>query len=348
MKKIVLSLLAVAFAANLTLAQVGMQLSFGEYVGADKSSKTTENPKGNDDELHVVQKGQTLFAIATMYKTTPEKLKALNNLSDNTIVVGQKLKVPKMRGEGNVQTDIELPEGANQREIPAQDNSNDAVVSQKYHKVKSGETIYSIADTYQIAVDDLLNFNGLNQEAKIHAGDVLIVGEVKVGEREVVASIRGGGNTGGTSSATEEGSLSDLATPDTAVKSFEPIKKGNKDRDLSPTKVEETSAVAETPTEEAATKTVEFISPAVVLGKTIEVGNYMAIEDAAVQDTRYYGYHKNLPVGSVVNLHIPNNAGFVQVKIVNRLRADRKELIGLSPACIRLIGKENPTATISY
>jgi hypothetical protein len=102
------------------------------------------------------------------------------------------------------------------------------------------------------------------------------------------------------------------------------------------------------PKEEATTKTVEFISPAVVLGKTIEVGNYMAVEDVAVQDTRYYGYHKNLPVGSVINLHIPNNAGFVQVKIVNRLRADRKELIGLSPACIRLIGKENTTATISY
>lgn len=363
MKKIVLSLLVVAFAANLSTAQVGMQLSYGGYVNNDKSATTAESPTGNDDEVHVVQKGQTLFAIATLYKTTPEKLKALNNLSDNTIMVGQKLKVPKMRGGNTPQTT--LPEGSEARVVAPKSENRDAnaPVSQIYHKVKNGETIYSIADTYQISIDELMSFNGLNQESKLHTGDILIVGETKVKSREVNEEVVADnseirGNVPKNSSS--EGSLGDLSTENgsdtTQTKSFEPIKKTHKaqERDMPGQKVVETPAEEETPKTESnpktevASKTVEFVSPAVILGQTIEVGNYMAVEDEAVTDTRYYGYHKNLPVGTIINLHIPNNAGFVQVKIVNRLRADRKELIGLSPACIRLIGKENTTATISY
>lgn len=331
MKKLVLSLLVVVSAANLNLAQVGMQISYGEYVKDDKTVEKTEDLRGDEEGVHVVQKGQTLFSIATAYKTTPERLKTLNNLSDNTIMVGQKLKVPG----GAVNESDEV----NKREMPAKTEASNDKVRQTFHKVKAGETIYSIADTYQATIDDLLEFNGLNLESKVHVGDILIVEQTKVESREVASAadskIRGG-----------DGSLDALGAPDTAVKSFEPIK-----RDVPPAKVEE--PIGEMPkseetVQETANKTVEFISPAVVLGKTIEVGSYMAVEDEETNDTRYYGYHKNLPIGSVVNLHIPNNAGFVQVKIVNRLRTDRKELIGLSPACVRLIGKDSNTATISY
>lgn len=42
---------------------------------------------------HVVAQDETLYSIARMYKTTPEKLSQLNNIKENKIVVGKKLKV---------------------------------------------------------------------------------------------------------------------------------------------------------------------------------------------------------------------------------------------------------------
>lgn len=60
---------------------------------------------GNNDEqevfsinsdsgkIHEVKKGDSLYSIARQYNTTVEKLKSLNNLKDNKIKIGQKIKV---------------------------------------------------------------------------------------------------------------------------------------------------------------------------------------------------------------------------------------------------------------
>ena len=43
--------------------------------------------------IHIVKKNETLFSIANQYNISIEHLKSLNNLSGNTIKVGQKLKI---------------------------------------------------------------------------------------------------------------------------------------------------------------------------------------------------------------------------------------------------------------
>ena len=81
----------------------------------EKSAKSTEtkvdNPKGKEktneskkedlsrkiqksnNSYHLVQQDETLFSIARAYNTTPEKLSKLNNIKNNKIVVGKKLKI---------------------------------------------------------------------------------------------------------------------------------------------------------------------------------------------------------------------------------------------------------------
>lgn len=63
-------------------------------------SKKTENPTEKaaktvvpNAAFHIVAQDETLYSIARMYKTTPEKLSKLNNIKDNKIVVGKKLKL---------------------------------------------------------------------------------------------------------------------------------------------------------------------------------------------------------------------------------------------------------------
>jgi uncharacterized FlgJ-related protein len=46
-------------------------------------------------KTYVVQQGDTLFKISQLYKLTVDELKTLNNITDNTIKVGQKLVVVK-------------------------------------------------------------------------------------------------------------------------------------------------------------------------------------------------------------------------------------------------------------
>ena len=50
-------------------------------------------PLSNENKLYVVEKGDTLWMIAKSNNTTVEKIKVLNNLTNNYIYVGQVLKL---------------------------------------------------------------------------------------------------------------------------------------------------------------------------------------------------------------------------------------------------------------
>lgn len=60
---------------------------------ADKNQEKTVKTVDPNAAYHVVAQDETLYSIARMYKTTPEKLSKLNNIKDNKIIVGKKLKL---------------------------------------------------------------------------------------------------------------------------------------------------------------------------------------------------------------------------------------------------------------
>ena len=51
------------------------------------------NQETFSEKVHVVQKGDSLSKIASLYKTTITKIKKDNNLSTDTIQIGQKIKL---------------------------------------------------------------------------------------------------------------------------------------------------------------------------------------------------------------------------------------------------------------
>ncbi|MDH2925215.1 N-acetylmuramoyl-L-alanine amidase [Nicoletella semolina] len=56
--------------------------------------KNTQNSSVNlDATYHLVKEKETLYSIAKMYKTTPDKLIKLNNIKNNKIIVGTKIKL---------------------------------------------------------------------------------------------------------------------------------------------------------------------------------------------------------------------------------------------------------------
>ena len=79
---------------------------------------------------YIVQKGDNLYTIANKYDVTIDDIKKLNNLSTNTLQIGQVLKIP---GSTNYNTYI----------------------------VKKGDTLWDIANLYGTTVNKLMTINNL-------------------------------------------------------------------------------------------------------------------------------------------------------------------------------------------
>lgn len=91
---------------------------------------------------YTVQKGDTLFGIARQFGTTVNDIKRLNNLTSNTISVGQVLKINEDTSEPTT------------------------------YVVEKGDSLYSIGNKFGISVLDLMNYNNLTSTT-LRIGQVL-------------------------------------------------------------------------------------------------------------------------------------------------------------------------------
>jgi LysM repeat protein len=105
---------------------------------------------------HTVQKGDSLWKIATKYQTTVSELKNLNNLNSDFLQVNQKLKVPD--AVQPVTTAV----------------ASTTASSTSVYVVKSGDYLGKIAKQFNTTVQDLKSLNGLNSD-RIYMGQALKV-----------------------------------------------------------------------------------------------------------------------------------------------------------------------------
>ena len=68
-------------------------------VGTDISVKRTAHASDSVTRSHVVRKGETLFSVARQYNTSIDEIRRLNNLKNNNLSQGKRLKVPG-KGKG--------------------------------------------------------------------------------------------------------------------------------------------------------------------------------------------------------------------------------------------------------
>ncbi len=80
------------------------KLSVGQKLRIQKESTaperiTTANPTRNvrSNTVHTVVAGETLYRISKNYEVEVEDIKTLNNLRDNSVQLGQKLKIPEKK-----------------------------------------------------------------------------------------------------------------------------------------------------------------------------------------------------------------------------------------------------------
>ncbi|MCW8811672.1 MAG: LysM peptidoglycan-binding domain-containing protein [Ignavibacteriaceae bacterium] len=134
------------------------------YASIDKSTEIEEKAPsvytGSSKEsyvYHKIRRGENLGLIATQYGVSIAALKAWNDLDNNKIIAGKKLKI---------YTDESYAPPVNEYA------SNNTKGSVNYYKVRKGDTISEIAERYHISVAELRNWNRLRSN-KIIAGQTL-------------------------------------------------------------------------------------------------------------------------------------------------------------------------------
>lgn len=107
----------------------------------------------SNSNYYIVQKGDTLWGISQKYNISVDELKRLNNLTSNTISIGQRLIVST------------TPSGV--------------------YTVQKGDSLWSIAQRYGISVNDLIEANNLNS-LTIYVGQELIIPGLSIPSREYI------------------------------------------------------------------------------------------------------------------------------------------------------------------
>lgn len=92
----------ISYIERYNLHQYDCQVTGKNYVAISKTvpaktstvyTKPTSNSNSNDPNLYEVQKGDTLYSISKKFNLLVDDLKRKNNLTDNAISIGQRLKV---------------------------------------------------------------------------------------------------------------------------------------------------------------------------------------------------------------------------------------------------------------
>ena len=148
---------------------------------------TNVQPEKNPN-IYTVRPGDTLYGIAQSFGVTVAQLKTLNNLSNNTLLIGQQLQIPTTTVEeidyivyevkpNDTLYSIARVYGTTVNAIKAYNNLTSDIlnigqilqipiseVTTEYqnYQVASGDTLYSIARKYNTTVDTLRDYNNLS------------------------------------------------------------------------------------------------------------------------------------------------------------------------------------------
>ena len=105
-----------------------------------------------------VRKGDTLSRIASQYRTTPSAIASASGIGlHSSLRIGQRLVIPAKGGSARASASTARVDHA-----PAP--------SPVVHTVRPGETLYRIADHYQVTVNQICALNRINADGVIYPG----------------------------------------------------------------------------------------------------------------------------------------------------------------------------------
>jgi len=142
-------------------------LTIGDSLIVKDSSENSNNSSSADNnKYYIVKKGDSLYSIARRNNMTVDELKSLNNLTSNILSIGQKLII-----------------------------SSGSNVPNNVYVVKKGDTLWSIANNFNVSVNDLKNANNKSNNS-LSIGEQLIIPGKSTGENvsTIIYTVKSGDN----------------------------------------------------------------------------------------------------------------------------------------------------------
>jgi membrane-bound lytic murein transglycosylase D len=117
---------------------------------------------------HRVKNGETIGGLADRYQTTAAVLREVNDLEGNTIRAGDYLMIPHALQSLTSYTQSAAARAARQQDTPRSGERRE-------HVVRTGESLWSIARSYDVDVRSLASWNSMAPGDVLSAGRELVV-----------------------------------------------------------------------------------------------------------------------------------------------------------------------------
>lgn len=111
-----------------------------------KSTASTRKATGTHRLTYTVQKGDSLWKIASAFNVSVTQIKTWNHLASNKLSIGKRLLIAEQPSPRKV-----------------------------VHKVRSGDTLGKIARTYKTSVNAILSWNNSSDLSVLHPGDQITI-----------------------------------------------------------------------------------------------------------------------------------------------------------------------------
>ncbi len=322
--------------------------------GFSLDSLRVERSDGKLMVIHEVERGETLYSLSKRYQAEISEITTSNEIIDNTISLGQLLRIPVK----------DVPQ-----EITASQKPKETI-----HTVATGETLFSISQQYGLRVYELKEMNSLSGN-EIAIGQELAIREVGPREEYVIPNRNA---TTVTENTTTEASTSDPLRPakeeedDFVLYSVQSGDEIKTIADRYGVRVDSviywnalTSDHLAIGQEIRLKQKVDVVRAAPKIVKTpygikkrivdqsgfvriVEEGIALKIEDVIPTD-KYLCLHREQPIGSLVEVRNLMNNQKVFVKVVAKLPntgLNENVLIRITPVAFKRLGIIDPRARV--
>jgi LysM repeat protein len=261
----------------------------------NRTTATSQTTAGRGGFIHVVAARETMFSISKAYGITVDELKQWNNLTDNTLTLGQELTIKRRNTTGGTTTSETTTSVA-----PTTSASGKGA-----HTVEAKETLFSIATKHGISVQQLKDWNHLTSN------------EISIGQTLVVKQPSAQTTPDETRTPPSYTSTTPTTTPVTPPTTSTPVKHDPPAVTEPPREKTEPVVVKQPATEQKPT-TIRISDSVKNSDEIMEAGLAELIEGTE-GNRKYLALHRTAPVGTILKIKNEMNNREVFVRVMGKL-----------------------------